>query len=95
MANLAMRIVATLSPLLSRPAQLAPREALATVEFPPFGSSKKPGLTRFGGAGRNLRTKAAYSQIRPLSETRNRLVQCAIGSARRESRRSYRLPCKK
>jgi DNA-binding MarR family transcriptional regulator len=41
--------------------------------FPPFGSSKKNGLTRFGGVDRNPRTKAAYSQIRPPSETRNQL----------------------
>jgi hypothetical protein len=31
-------------------------EARATVEFPRFGSSNKPGLTRFGGVGRNPRT---------------------------------------
>jgi hypothetical protein len=31
------------------------------------------GLTRLGGVARNLRTKAAYSQIRPTSETRNQL----------------------
>jgi len=50
-----------------------PSESLASVEFPLFGSSKKPGLTRFAGVGRNLGTKAAYSQIRPPSETRNQL----------------------
>jgi transaldolase len=48
-------------------------EALASVDFPPFGSSKKPGLTRFGGVGRNPRTKAAHSQIQPPSKTRNQL----------------------
>ena len=41
--------------------------------FPPRGSSKKSGFTRFAGVGRNLRTKAAYSQIRPPSEIRNEL----------------------
>ena len=53
-------------------------EALATVGFPPFGSSKKPGLTRFGGVGRNPRTKAAYSEIQPPSKTCNQLFAYVI-----------------
>jgi hypothetical protein len=50
-------------------------EAPATAEFPPFGCSKEPGLTRFGGVGRNPRTKAIYSQIQPHPKTRNQLVK--------------------
>src|ERR1700746_750799 len=58
-------------------------EALATVEFPPLGSSKKPGLTRFGGVGRNPRTRAAYSQIQPPSKTRNQSGDLGRGECRR------------
>jgi hypothetical protein len=52
--------------------------ALASAEFPPFGSSKKTGLTRFGGVRRNPRTKAAYSQIQPPSKPRNQLLECYL-----------------
>jgi hypothetical protein len=49
------------------------------MSFPPFGSSKKPGLTRFGGVSRNPRTKAAYSQIQLPSKTANQLQGPALG----------------
>jgi transposase-like protein len=49
----------------------------STYKFPPFGSSKKPGLTRFSGVGGNPRTKAAYSQIQPPSKIRNQLLLTA------------------
>src|SRR5271165_2980342 len=49
-------------------------ESPASVDLQPFGPSRKRDLTRFAGAGREPRTRAAYSQIRPPSETRNQLV---------------------
>jgi hypothetical protein len=49
------------------------------MSFRHSGPPKKPGLTRLRGVDRNLRTKAAYSQIRPSSETRNQL---ALGRGR-------------
>src|SRR5271165_436600 len=50
-------------------------ESPASVDLQPFGPSRKRDLTRFAGAGRKPRTRAAYSQIRPPSETRNQLLK--------------------
>jgi hypothetical protein len=44
------------------------------MSFRHSGPPKKTGLARFGGVGRNPRTKAVSSQIQPPSKTRNQLV---------------------
>jgi hypothetical protein len=49
------------------------RNRLPPLSFRHSGPPKKPSITRFAGVGRNLRTKAAYSQIQPPSKTRNQL----------------------
>jgi hypothetical protein len=64
-------------------------EALATVEFPPFRPSKKPGLTRFGGVGRNLRPRRLTAKFHRLQKPATSCQgEPALGQDLRDDRRT-------